>query len=299
MRSSAVCFALLLCSLALPLRAQEAEDHPLLTRYAGSQVISREVEDHARYRLATSADTKAGPAGEALEGRLTRLVYRNPVERSTLEILANYRQALERAGARVLFECALEACGPSYAMSSWNRFNGLFAAADGEPRYVAARLDHDGRSVVVAVMVGRRRTQVDVLELGAMQTDMVVVDAAALGDALTRAGRVEVPGIFFDTDRATLKPESNAALAEIAALLRARAALRVYVVRHTDMIGSLEHNLALSQARARSVVQALTVTHGIEPARLEGHGVGPLAPVAGNSDEGGRARNRRVELVAR
>jgi OOP family OmpA-OmpF porin len=82
-------------------------------------------------------------------------------------------------------------------------------------------------------------------------------------------------------------------------LLRARAALRVYVVRHTDMIGSLEHNLALSQARARSVVQALTVTHGIEPARLEGHGVGPLAPVAGNSDEGGRARNRRVELVAR
>lgn len=295
-----ICLAFLFSLLASPrLDAADGEDHPLLIRYEGSELISRSVEDHAQYRLATSADAKTGPAGESLAGRLTRLVYRNPPDRSTLELHANYRQALERAGLRVLFDCALDACGPSYAKSAWNRYNGLFAAADGDPRYVAARLEQDGNHAVVAVMVGRGRTQVDVLELGAMETDKVVVDAAALGDALTRDGRVEVPGIFFDTDRATLKPESAAAIAEIASLLRTWAELRVYVVGHTDMVGSLAHNLGLSQARARSVVQALVGEHGIAAARLEGHGVGPLAPVAGNASETGRARNRRVELVAR
>lgn len=295
-------FLMLACTAWVgPSRAAEVagEDHPLITRYEGSTLISHTVEEHARYRLATSADVKAGPGGEEIEGRLTRIVYRNPAERSTLEIYTNYRQALERAGLRILFACELDTCGPSYAMSVWNRFNGLFVASDGEPRYLAAALDRDGRSVRVAIMVGRRRSQVDVLELGAMQTDKVVVDAAALGDALQRDGRVEVPGIYFDTDAATVRAESTPALAEIARLLRERAALRVYVVGHTDMVGTLSHNLSLSQARARAVVAALVAAHGIDSARLEGHGVGPLAPAAGNGDQAGRSRNRRVELVAR
>jgi OmpA-OmpF porin, OOP family len=55
--------------------------------------------------------------------------------------------------------------------------------------------------------------------------------------------------------------------------------------------------MRLSQARADAVVAALTTAHGVAADRLRGYGVGPLAPVASNAAEAGRAKNRRVELV--
>jgi outer membrane protein OmpA-like peptidoglycan-associated protein len=53
----------------------------------------------------------------------------------------------------------------------------------------------------------------------------------------------------------------------------------------------------LSVQRAKAVIEALTTNHGISGERLTPYGVGPLAPVASNEDEDGRAQNRRVELV--
>ncbi|MGQ0801426.1 MAG: OmpA family protein [Pseudomarimonas sp.] len=291
--------ALLLAQARGFANAQETEDHPLLTRYEGSALIERTVEDFASYKLATAVNAKAEFNGETAQGRLTRLVYQNPAERSTLEIFSNYRSALERSGLQVRFTCALDDCGPSYARSSWNRYNGLFAASDGDPRYIVGRIDGKAGSAWVAVMVGKRRTQVDVLELTAMEEDKVIADPGALGEGLDRDGRVSVYGIYFDTDQAQIKPESTPTLEAIAALLQARPTLSLYVVGHTDMSGSLAHNRSLSEARGRAVVQALVQTHGIAAQRLEGHGVGPLAPVANNASEVGRSKNRRVELVVR
>jgi outer membrane protein OmpA-like peptidoglycan-associated protein len=74
-------------------------------------------------------------------------------------------------------------------------------------------------------------------------------------------------------------------------------ALRVWVVGHTDYVGTAEFNVTLSNARAAAVVKALAAA-GIDPKRLTPHGDGPFAPVAANTTDEGRARNRRVELVA-
>jgi outer membrane protein OmpA-like peptidoglycan-associated protein len=125
----------------------------------------------------------------------------------------------------------------------------------------------------------------------------VTANADFFKAGLNSTGHVEVPGIFFDTGKAVLKPESDAALAEVAKLLQADPALQVYVVGHTDSVAALDLNMKLSQARAEAVVQALVVKHGIAAARLTGRGVGPLSPVASNDAEDGRAKNRRVELV--
>lgn len=73
--------------------------------------------------------------------------------------------------------------------------------------------------------------------------------------------------------------------------------LRLGVVGHTDATGGLEYNMNLSQKRAKAVVDYLTSKHGIRQERLIPRGVGPLAPVAGNQTEEGRAHNQRVELV--
>ncbi len=132
-----------------------------------------------------------------------------------------------------------------------------------------------------------------------MQGDKIVADAAALAQAIEREGKVSVYGIYFDTDKSDIKPESKPALDEIAKLLQSRSDLKIFVVGHTDITGALAHNRSLSEARPRAVVKALVSNYSIHAGRLEGYGVGPLAPTAPNASADGRAKNRRVELVAR
>jgi outer membrane protein OmpA-like peptidoglycan-associated protein len=130
-----------------------------------------------------------------------------------------------------------------------------------------------------------------------MESDLVQADAKALGDGIAAEGHSAVYGVYFDTAKADIKPESAAALAEIAKLLKGQPSLKVLVVGHTDNVGQLAANMDLSRRRADAVVKALATQFGIDPARLSAQGAGSLAPVASNRTEEGRAKNRRVELV--
>ena len=113
---------------------------------------------------------------------------------------------------------------------------------------------------------------------------------------LADTGETIVHGIFFDTASSTIKPESEPALVEMVKLLNGSPALKVYVVGHTDNVGSLESNLKLSSDRAASVVKAISA-RGVAASRLKSAGAGPYSPVASNDTDGGRAKNRRVEFV--
>ena len=93
--------------------------------------------------------------------------------------------------------------------------------------------------------------------------------------------------------------ESDPTLKAIAELLKAKDNLNVYVVGHTDMTGDFDHNMNLSENRAKSVVDALVKDYGISAKRLIGKGVGPLSPVSTNKTDEGKQLNRRVELVER
>jgi outer membrane protein OmpA-like peptidoglycan-associated protein len=128
-------------------------------------------------------------------------------------------------------------------------------------------------------------------------TQDVVATAAELSSGLTGSGHAVVNGILFDTGKADVKPESAPALQEVAKMLKENAAVKVYVVGHTDNVGALAANLDLSKRRAAAVVQALTTQYGVAASRLQSFGAGPYAPVASNKSEDGRALNRRVELV--
>ena len=108
-------------------------------------------------------------------------------------------------------------------------------------------------------------------------------------------GRVAIQ-VNFDVDSARILPTSQGQIDQVVALLRDNPAWRLGVEGHTDNTGSADHNRTLSEARAGSVVAALTAA-GIAGDRLEARGFGPDRPVADNASEDGRARNRRVELV--
>lgn len=118
-----------------------------------------------------------------------------------------------------------------------------------------------------------------------------------LESALRRQGRAVLYGIRFDSGSDVPRPESEATLADLAALLGRDAALRLLVEGHTDATNTDAYNLDLSERRARSVVAAL-VKLGVEPGRLQAKGFGRTRPVADNATAQGRALNRRVEVSA-
>ena len=114
----------------------------------------------------------------------------------------------------------------------------------------------------------------DVVETKPMETRMVTVDAPAMAKGLATVGHVALYGIYFDTDKTDIKPESAATIKEIASLLKQDPKLGLYVVGHTDNVGGDDYNLDLSRRRAAAVVAALTSQHSIDPKRLKASGVG-------------------------
>jgi outer membrane protein OmpA-like peptidoglycan-associated protein len=101
--------------------------------------------------------------------------------------------------------------------------------------------------------------------------------------------------LLFDTGQATLQPASEEQLSNIAAILKAYPQVQVRIGGYTDNTGDPAANLQLSQQRADNVVAELTRL-GVEPARLSAKGYGQENPIADNSTEEGRQKNRRISL---
>jgi outer membrane protein OmpA-like peptidoglycan-associated protein len=119
----------------------------------------------------------------------------------------------------------------------------------------------------------------------------------ALVAALSQTCRLEVHGIYFDFNEASIRPESDQKLEEIAGALKANAGWTVRIEGHTDSIGGSAYNLSLSKRRADAVKDALVKRYGIAATRLTTDGLGATRPKESNATLEGRARNRRVELV--
>jgi flagellar motor protein MotB len=110
-------------------------------------------------------------------------------------------------------------------------------------------------------------------------------------------GKLISYGIYFDSGKDIVKPESFGALNEIATVMKENPGVRVKIAGHTDSDGSDQLNLDLSKRRALAVKKALSTDFGIDSARLESEGAGESQPVAPNTSAEGKAKNRRVEFI--
>lgn len=303
-----------------------AKDFPLIKRYEGSRLIGYDSRAFDSFKLLLgklkSQDGYAAyDAVREVEGRHTRLLYLAPPQRSSLEVFRNYEGDLAAKGFTVLFKCSgAEECESSYGTEFYRvlypptrrlQNSDLSKAAfnvPAEPHYLAATLSRPEGEVSVSLYVAVERggfaesndrvaVLLDVVEAKPMEAKMVTIDAAKMAKDIAATGRVALYGLYFDTDKADLKPESAPSLAEIGKLLKAEPTLKVYIVGHTDNVGGFDYNMSLSQRRAKSVVDQLVQSYGIAPDRLKPAGAGMIAPVATNDDEAGRGKNRRVEIV--
>lgn len=300
------------------LGAEQGSDHPMFSRYPGSEIIAHRQQQFAQTQLATGFANRKQP-GEpnrrTFEGKTTTLIYQLNGPQSALQVLRNYEQALARAGLKTLLSCFNETCGDQLGIS-------LFRDNDKEPLYrsmlydsintgtadfgyVSATGTANGAALSAGVYVARIRTSdrvyvgLDVVEGAPMKTDQIVVDLDKLTKDIREQGKVVLSGIYFDTDKDVVKPESEQALRAISDYLKKNPQQSFFVVGHSDTAGSYEHNVDLSRRRARAVVTVLTGRYAVAQPRLTAVGIGPVAPAGTNANDAGRARNRRVELVLR
>ncbi|KQW45440.1 MULTISPECIES: OmpA family protein [unclassified Roseateles] len=311
--------------------APQSADHPLIKRFAGSWLAGQRVAEWDA--AAVPASPKVQKADKykfeelvELEGKVTQTLYIAPRGKAALEVWRNYQQALTAAGLKPRFVCERDCYDLYFAWvrqlqptkgfvwakgdvdtPTGSRYSLTSALANDEGRMLVGTLGKPGQEATVLLYTslaanattGLVATYVQVVEPKAMATGQVTVDPAALQAGLAAEGRVTLTGLFFDTGKTELKPESKAQLDAMAELLKSQPALKAWVVGHTDNVGSFDANQVLSTERARAVVMALAAPpYKVDAKRLSPKGLASLAPVAGNGDEAGRARNRRVELVA-
>jgi outer membrane protein OmpA-like peptidoglycan-associated protein len=298
-------------------------EHPLITRYPGQDIRWQQIENYRPYRVPVGPVTGYRTIGEWIdtEGRVTRSFYRyQGSERSYAEIYQNYLAALQAQDFEILGQgYSPDRRGNQVGSRQWMEvlFAGNPATKPGEvgtmfsgssssggAGAIVARKERAAGIVYVVLVVEQHSaeyvgTLIDIIEVAAAETGLVVVDAEAIGADISEYGRVVLDGIVFDFDKATLKAESGEALGAIRDYLDANPEKRFYVVGHTDSVGTFAYNQKLSADRARTVVETLKLDYGIASERLEAHGVGPLVPEFSNESEAGREQNRRVELVER
>lgn len=190
---------------------------------------------------------------------------------SGLQILQNYANAIKAVGGKVLKE------------SDGNVFTTTY----------------QGKELWIFINANTNSTDQDNYGIFSIEVDVMKQEVTALEikGSMTSLGKIALYGIHFDTGKSDIKPESEAAISTIATYLIENPDVNVFIVGHTDNLGSFALNQTLSKSRGESIKNYLISKYGIAANRLTGDGVGSLCPVASNDTDEGKALNRRVEIV--
>ena len=272
----------------------------------------------------TDPDRYSAPLGVFLDGAIKQIEIEGNVQRTAwrldspgltpLQVMRPLRAQLVDAGFEVALDCASQTCGG---------FDFRFAVETlpGPNMYVNIRAYHFVTALrpsvtspdeVITVLTSTSATSayVQIIQAGALDEGSVAIATTAdfpvaqqpaspqdLAGQLLSVGHVVLSDLDFETGTSDLGKGPFASLDTLAAFLKAQPAIKVALVGHTDSIGGLDGNIALSRRRAQSVRSRLIDSYGLDAERIDAQGMGYLAPVASNLNDAGRTANRRVEVV--
>jgi outer membrane protein OmpA-like peptidoglycan-associated protein len=257
--------ALLMAQDDAPQDAENCKDSPIITRMPGSTIHSCENKEFEQVKVPVSKDADGNVTEKTLEGEYHYWDYGTREGVSEIQVFRNIETALKQAGMKIVYE----------------ESPGTIVANKGDTWYW---LQNSGSYYYQTI-----------LTVKAMQQE-VTADASSIADELSKSGHIALYGIHFETAKATILPDSETVLSEVAKMLQQNPDVKVSVEGHTDNVGNAAANQTLSEKRAQAVVTWLT-SHGIDASRLKAKGWGSSKPIEENSTEDGRAKNRRVELV--
>jgi OOP family OmpA-OmpF porin len=281
-RSKHLTVSLLFCLslLGASARAQEDEpgkDHPSVPRFPGMMMVETDQTDFDGFDFPTEPEN-CEENTKRVEGRHWRFSYtlkEGARKASPLEMVRNYASQFRARGGRVVCQ---RMDGSHTAVATM-----MMPLSQGE-RWLRLEIFNEARDYYMRI-----------IETAEMKQKLEF-SADEMAEMLKSSGKLTLRGILFDTGKTNIKPESDALLDEIAAMLKAEAQLKLRIEGHTDNVGAKASNLQLSKGRA-SALKAALVARGIAAERFTTEGYGDTKPVADNTTEEGRAQNRRVELV--
>ncbi|WP_323765934.1 OmpA family protein [Marinovum sp.] len=295
--------AFLACGLAAPLAAQD------LALPAGAALTYEQKSDPGSYALPTGPFVDGEVPVSVVEGAVLRQSYRVPGDiRTTLQLLAPLRTQIAASGYEILFDCRTRQCGGFDFRFGTEVLPGPGMYVDlTDFRFLAAR-DNAGSAVSLLVSRSGAAGFVQIIRVGdaaegglsaapGPERPVLPQDSGAIAQQLETRGRVVLSDLSFQTGSATLGAGAFDSLAALARYLSDFPNRRIALVGHTDSVGALDNNIALSRQRAISVRDRLVRDHGVPSAQLEAGGMGYLAPLTSNLSAAGREANRRVEAV--
>ena len=317
-----ILFILFATTVSLQIQAADvagSSDHPVVGRFSGSEIHGYKHYNFNEYEFAEGDvvrdenDEFVYSQSSIVEGEVTRIYYVAPAESSVAEVTRNYEKQLTKKGFKVVYSCK----GNSYECGYWASYMSNFKPGlvdypynMSENRLVTLKKTDPGGDIYVSVLVfnysfdfypdrhNHPVIQLDVIEAEPLDDDQIeVVTAERIASEVTEQGRIAIYGIHFETGKSELEGDSLISIMQINEALQNKPDLNLHVVGHTDNQGTFDSNMQLSKDRANAVVKVL-VGLGVDAGRLTANGVASLAPVASNNTEDGRAKNRRVELVA-
>jgi OOP family OmpA-OmpF porin len=247
-----------------------SKDHPMISRMPDFWISEYKENEFDSYKF-IGADKKP----LIIEGHKYSILYKlnsGATDPGALKVMRNFQDALKKIGGKLILD------------DSFNKMSTILVQKDGKETWIEVRC-YSG--IMFRLSIVERE----------IMNQEITANAEAMGNDINSTGHVSVYGIYFDSGKAEIKPESDTAIVQISKLLKNNESLKLYVVGHTDNVGTIDANMKLSKDRADAVVNALVSKYGIVASRLKSFGVASLAPVLSNDTEEGKAKNRRVELV--
>lgn len=279
-RSKSLFLLFFVMMFAASVHAQQTKEHPLIRPFPGS-VLAENMSKHKNFDACDfyylNEKTKKREK-KTIKGEYWTLLYevrtksgKRVTNISTVEFIENYRVAAKEKGGQVVWE------DRGVIVLTIPREDGGMTWLQVQP---AASMGQQYLNIVDEKLFKKS----------------IVFGPAEMKATLDAEGRVQLYGILFDLDKATLQPDSTKQLQHVVTLLKNNPGLTLEVQGHTDDQGSDDYNLKLSQRRAETVLAYLGL-FGIDTNQLVPKGYGESKPVMPNTTEEGRAKNRRVELV--
>lgn len=267
--------------------------------------------------IAVGAFANGAAPSVIAKGNISRTAWKlGSSVRTTLQIIDPLREQLVTAGYDIAFECADARCGGFDFRFEQEILPEPEMHVDlGDYRYLAALRGEGDALEYLTLFVSRSRTAgfVQITRVGgtlvadtdviastkavAPQTIAPAVMSGPIGEALAINGHAPLDDLIFKTGSSSLGEGDFTSLAALADWLRDNPDQTVAVVGHTDAVGSLSGNIALSRKRAQSVRARLIGALNVPAAQVAADGVGYLSPRASNLSEEGRDKNRRVEVI--
>lgn len=288
---------------------QDGEDSPYISRFNGSIMQWYQHQNFAQYFVVMDENNDHKLESHEIEGELTRIQYSSAKEHSSFELYKSYENALKTAGFTILLSLNDKA-GPARGAFDDNiynqEFNGFNSLPSGSKKpdgrdgygYIVAKGDKNGKEVYIVIYVsyyGWPLTTIDVVEVKPMGEGLVT--AKLINSEIETNGHIAIYDIHFDSGKSVIKPESVTALKNIAEYLNNHNNQKFLIVGHTDNTGDFDTNMKLSFDRATSVIIELISKYTVAKEQLKPYGVGSVAPVAANTTQKGKFKNRRVEIV--